>query len=155
MVGSKIFLSSLRPDYLTDPRSGILFPKPPCLAFSRATRTCTCENSCPCPGVLGFRRVRVGVLKKPTGAPTHGRVCLRNQPRNLTTAVLASTDTAVQHCEVSNSVAGGSREGMVPARWRVGCTPPRSWAKRGSEETACGGTPPLLFSMSFTRQGGG
>ena len=38
MKGSKKILSGLRPDYLTDPWSGILIPAPPCLVDLTVTR---------------------------------------------------------------------------------------------------------------------
>ena len=44
---------------------------------------------------------------KTRGCPTCVRVCFQNQLRNLATAVQVSIDTAVQHCEVMDSVVKG------------------------------------------------
>ena len=53
MKGSKKNLSGLRPDYLTDPWSGILIPAPPCRGPAWARRydiylfvqSCKCSSS--------------------------------------------------------------------------------------------------------------
>ena len=57
----------------------------------------------------GFRCVRVWILQSPKTwwDVTRAHVGLQSRLINLATAVQVSIDTAVQHCEVCNSVVGG------------------------------------------------